>query len=172
MSNVERCLMKAAGLFLIASFLCLAGCSKPLPAVITRLNDRASLNGNLPANPLRWQVITSAIDHRNATMYTVFGNDDAVTYARSHNDQNYPTGSILSLVTWSQTEDPRWFGGMTPDKTQSVEFVEIRAGADHGRLYSYERYTGAPLAKVFSDTTAEPGERATYLLSQRAAVMP
>ncbi len=164
--------MKAAGLFLIASLLGLAGCSKPVPAVITRLNESAALNGNLPADPLHWQVITSAIDHRNSTMYTVFGNDDAVTYARSHDDQNYPAGSILSLVTWKQAEDPRWFGGMTPDKTQSVEFVEIKADAGHDRLYSYERYPGSPLTKVSSETAAVPNERGTYVLSQRAAVMP
>jgi hypothetical protein len=172
MNNMEKCLMKAAGLILIASFLVLAGCSNPVPAVITRLNDNAALIGSLPANPLHWQIITSAIDHRNATMYTVFGNDGAVTYARSHNDQNYPAGSMLSLVTWGQTEDPRWFGGMTPDKTQSVEFVEIKSDAKQGRMYSYERYTGSPLAKVHSETTSEPNERAAYLLSQRAAVMP
>ena len=81
-------------------------------------------------------------------------------------------GSVLSLVTWSQTEDPRWFGGMTPDKTQSVEFVEIKSDANRGRLYSYERYSGSPLAKVLSETTGEPNERAAYLLSQRAAVLP
>ena len=59
---------------------------------------------------------------------------------------------------------------MIPANTQSVEFVEIKADADHGLLYSYERYAGAPLAKVFSVATAEPSERAAYLLSQRAAV--
>ena len=96
----------------------------------------------------------------------------AIAYARSHDDLNYPPGSILSLVTWSQTEDPRWFGGMTPGNTQSVEFVEIKADADHGRSYSYERYAGAPLTKVFSVATTEPSDRAAYLLSQRAAVMP
>jgi hypothetical protein len=164
--------MKIASLVLIASLFSLAGCEKPVPAVMTRLNDSAALKGDLSVNPLSWQVITSAIDHRNSTMYSVFGNDDAVTYARSHNDQNYPAGSILSLVTWKQTEDPRWFGGMIPDKTQSVEFVEIKADAGHDRVYAYERYTGAPLAKVCSETTDAPGERATYLLSQRAAVMP
>ena len=164
--------MKAAYLALIASFFCITGCEKPVPAAITRFNDSAALTGDLPANPLHWQVITSAIDHRDATMYAVFGNDDAIDYARSHSDQNYPSGSILSLVTWSQTEDPRWFGGKTPGNTQSVEFVEIKADAGNSRSYSYERYAGAPLAKVFSATTTEPTDRVAYLLSQRAAVMP
>ena len=164
--------MKAAYLALIASLFCFTGCEKPVSTVATRFNDSAALNGNLPANPLHWQVITSAIDHRDSTMYTVFGNDEAIAYARSHNDENYPPGSILSLVTWSQTEDPRWFGGMTPGNTQSVEFVEIKADAGNGRSYSYERYAGAPLAKALSGTTSEPSDRAAYLLSQRAAVMP
>jgi hypothetical protein len=164
--------MKNVSFALIASLFCLAGCTNPVPAAITRLNAGAVLNGNLPENPLHWQVITSAIDHRDATMYTVFGNDAAVAYARSHDDRNYPAGSILSLVTWKQTEDPRWFWGMTPDATQSVEFVEIKADAGHNRLYSYERYTGSPLTKVSSETSAEPNQRAANLLSQRAAVMP
>ena len=58
--------------------------------MVTRFNDSAALNGNLPTSPLHWQVITSAIDHRDATMYTIFGNDSAIAYARSHDDQNYP----------------------------------------------------------------------------------
>jgi hypothetical protein len=164
--------MKALYLALIASLFCLTGCEKPVPAVTTRFNDSAALSGNLPTNPFLWQVITSAIDHRDGMMYTIFGNDDAVAHARSQNDQNYPPGSILSLVTWSQTEDPRWFGGMTPGNTQSVEFVEVKADAAHGQVYSYERYAGAPLSRVFSETTSEPSQHATYLLSQRAAVMP
>lgn len=172
MNKMAKCLIKAAGLILIAGSLLLAACSNPVPAVVSRLNESAALGGGLPVNPLHWQIITSAIDHRDATMYSVFGNNDAVNYARSHDDQNYPVGSVLSLVTWSHTEDPRWFGGMTPDKTQSVEFVEIKSDANRGRLYSYERYSGSPLAKVLSETTGEPNERAAYLLSQRAAVMP
>lgn len=44
----------------------------------------------------------------------VIGNDLAVEYARSHSQQGYPAGSVISLVTWTQREDPRWFGKGQP----------------------------------------------------------
>ena len=40
-------------------------------------------------------------------MYTLFGNDLAVQYAHTNPQHDYPAGSVLSLVTWSQQEDPR-----------------------------------------------------------------
>ena len=76
--------------------------------------------------------------------------------------------SVLSVVTWSQQEDPRWFGGSIPQKTTAVEFVKVTGPG----AYSYERYEGSPLKKVANGEGADPRERAAYLLAQRAAVMP
>jgi hypothetical protein len=128
-------------------------------------NQAAALVGDLPANPLQWRVITSALNQRDATMYTVFGNDLAVQYARAHSQHEYPTGSVLALVTWKQQEDGRWFGGRIPAQPRSVEFVTVGAGPS----YSYEDFEGAPLKKVDGHAL---NDRAAYLLSQRAAVMP
>jgi hypothetical protein len=161
-------------LFGVASVLGLAGCSDRVnPRVATRLNLDASLMGDLPSNPFRGRVITSWIDKRDSTMSTMFGNDVAVQYARTSAGAAYPAGAVLSVVTWAQQEDPRWFGGRIPEKPKVVEFVTVRSPGS----YSYERYEGSPLKKVASvegnDTKDNDSkDRAAYLMAQRAAVMP
>ncbi len=122
------------------------GCHTPLRRsdyVFTEPINR-KLGGNLSDNPLDWRVITTSIDKRAATMSTLFGNDAAVEYARTSAGQNYPSGAVLSLVTWKQREDGHWFGARVPAAPVSVEFV--RPG--------------------------DSGARAADLLSRRAAVMP
>lgn len=148
------------------------GCSSNPSPVSASLNRNAALVGDLPANPLRWKVITSTIDRSNSTMATLFGNDPAVEYARSHSQHDYPAGSALCLVTWTQREDARWFGAKIPDRVKSVEFVTVAARTNEGPSYTYEEYAGAPLKKVSAQQSEAPKERATYLLSQRAAVLP
>lgn len=152
--------------------LSLAGCSIPNARVATRINQGASLAADLPLNPLGAKVITSWIDKRSSTMSTLYGNDLAVQYARANSRQSYPAGAVLSLVTWSQQEDPRWFGAKIPEKVRSVEFVTV-GNAPDGRLrYSYGRFEGTPLKKMSDQEGFVPNDRATSLLSQRAAVMP
>lgn len=150
----------------------LAGCSNPYPPVVATPNKSAVLPGNLPSNPLQERVITSWIDKQNSTMSTLFGNDIAVQYARTSQQQNYPVGSTLSLVTWNQQEDPRWFGAKIPAKIKSVEYVMVKTDADHRTSYTYESYEGSPLKKTAEQENSTPTPQAQYLLSQRAAVMP
>jgi hypothetical protein len=166
---------KAIALVSAALGLALAGCSQENPRVTSRLNDEATLNlsgSGLAVNPLQWKVITSAIDHRDGTMYTVFGNDPAVASARTHAQHDYPAGSVIALVTWTQQEDPRWFGGNIPKAPKSVEMVTVGVG-DGGKLsYKYEVYEGLPLKRTAVLVGAAPEGRAAYLVAQRAAVMP
>jgi hypothetical protein len=150
----------------------LLGCTNTNPRVATRLNAGASLTGDLPANPLQWKVITSAINKQNSTMVTLFGNDIAVQYARTNSQHDYPAGSVLSLVTWTQQEDPRWFGGKIPSAPKSVEFVTVGTSPDQKRTYTYEDFEGTPLKKVSTQDGLAPDSRAAYLIGQRAAVMP
>jgi hypothetical protein len=164
--------MKSNSVFAAVLLLGIFGCSTENSRVVTRLNEDAALTGDLPVNPLKWRVITSAIDHRSGTMYTVFGNDQAVDYARTHTEQSYPVGTVLSLVTWNQQDDPRWFGGRIPKTPKAVEFVTVQPGANQQPAYLYEDYEGAPLKKVSGEQQTEPQGRAAYLLAQRAAVMP
>lgn len=160
----------------IAAVLCaasaLAACAQPRPKVSAELNRDAFPVGNLPANPLHWKLISSSIDTARSTMSTLYGNDVAVTYVRSHAEHSYPPASILSLVTWSQKEDNRWYGAQIPNRVQSVEFVFVTATPENLPHYAYQLYSGSPLVKNSSEEGLAPSDRAIYLLSQRAAVLP
>jgi hypothetical protein len=141
-------------------------------AVTLPINERAALTGSLPWNPLQWNVITSCIDKQQATMSTLYGNDVAVRYARNNSQQEYPAGSVISLVMWTEVEDPHWFGAKMPGQVKSVEFVSVSAGPDNQTANSYEDYEGSPLRKIASPVGPSPATRAAYLLSRRASVMP
>ncbi|MEO6816794.1 MAG: cytochrome P460 family protein [Edaphobacter sp.] len=167
--------MRASYLFgaaLSLGILSVLGCSNPYPPVVAEPNQSAVLPGNLPSNPMQDKVITSWIDRNDSTMSTLYGNDIAVQYSRTSQQQDYPSGSTLSLVTWAQQDDPRWFGAKIPAKVKSVEYVTIKTSADHHTSYTYESYGGTPLKKTSDQQGPTPAPRAAYLLSQRAAVMP
>lgn len=167
--------MRASYLFAVAfslGILSVIGCSNPYPPVVAELNKSAALTANLPSNPMQDKVITSWIDRRDATMSTLYGNDIAVQYSRTSQQQDYPSGTTLSLVTWTQQEDPRWFGARIPAKVKSVEYVMVKTGPDQRTSYTYESYAGTPLRKTGGQQGPTPTPRAAYLLSQRAVVMP
>ena len=158
---------KVLGLFLLGG---LAGCEATNPRVVTTLNQDASKVSGFPGAAMHGRVITSWIDKSASTMSTLYGNDVAVNYARKNSDAAYPAGSQLSLVTWKETEDPRWFGGNIPAKVVSVEQVSVDASPE--KKYAYTRYEGEPAKGVESVAAATPSARAAFLLGQRAAVMP
>ena len=148
------------------------GCGGEKPKVFASLNQTASLMGDLPANPLAWRVITSSASRNDSTMSTLYGNDVASQYARTNPDHKYPNGSALSLVTWTQQEDSRWFGAKIPATVKSVEFVFVSSAADGRPSYSYQKFAGTPLKKSSAGEYRVPADRAAELLSQRGAVMP
>jgi hypothetical protein len=158
--------------FGIVLVLGVLGCGGEKPKAFASLNQTASLMGDLPANPLAWRVITSSANRNDSTMSTLYGNDVAMQYARTHSDRKYPNGSALSLVTWTQQEDSRWFGAKIPATVKSVEFVLVSSAADGRPSYSYQKFTGTPLKKSSAEEYRVPAERAAELLSQRGAVMP
>ena len=157
-----------AALFLLV----LVGCSQPNERVQTRFNRDAELSGELPYNPLDWEVIVSTLNQKDHTLTAVLGNDQAIADARKNVSHEYSAGSVISAITWSQQEDPRWFGGNIPGKVRSVEFLEVQSVPDLGRTYLYTIYTGSPLRELNSTEERSPTGRAAELFTQRAAVMP
>jgi hypothetical protein len=150
----------------------LIGCSQPNSRTQTRPNRDAELSGELPYNPLMWDVISSTLNPADRTLGTISGNDLAVSYARHHASHEYPAGSVLAIITWTQQEDPRWFGGKIPGSVRSVELVEVQAALDNEQTYLYSMYSGTPLRKSVFIAEKSPMGRAAYLLAQKAAVMP
>jgi Cytochrome P460 len=160
---------------LLSFFVCslfASGCASEGPKITATINQSAALTGELPENPLRWKVITSMLDKKESTMSTLYGNDVAVKYARANSQHDYPNGSAISLVTWTQSDDSRWFGGKIPDHVKSAEFVFVQVGADGRPSYSYQEYEGTPLKMKSAQEGFTPNDRSAFLLSQRAAVMP
>jgi len=156
----------------LGMLVALAGCSSQQPKVVATLNRSSFLTGELPANPLQWRVIGTLIDQSASSMSTLYGNDIAVDYARTHAHHEFPNGSTLSRVTWTQKEDERWYGAKIPDHVKTVEFVFVKTAPDGHPLYSYQKYEGTPLTRVAAEEGSAPSEGALELLSQRAAVMP
>jgi len=149
-----------------------SGCGGEKAKLSASLNRTASLRGDLPANPLAWRVLASSASRNDSTMSTLYGNDVAIQYARTNSDRKYPNGSALSLVTWTQQEDSRWFGAKIPATVKSVEFVWVSSAADGRPSYSYQKFAGTPLKKSSAEEYQVPADRAAELLSQRGAVMP
>ena len=135
-------------------------------------NRAATLPQSLPYQPLGWNVETMVVDPKARTMAALLGNEVAMQAVRTGSGSGkspaYSAGSVLALVTWSQREDPHWFGGRIPDKPQSVEFVE--AGAS-GRTGSYRCYDG-PLLTEHTFSTEEAAKRASFLLNLAPATLP
>jgi len=156
----------------VVYLLGLLGCSEPKRFAPAPFNQAAALTGEMPYDPLHFKVLTSAVSRKDSSIYTVFGNDRAIEYARSHLQGDYPVGSVISLVTWKQKGDPHWFGGLIPGQAASVEFVIVEAGANQIPQYVYVEYRGTPLKKMTSQPEMLPSDRAAYLLAQRAAFLP
>jgi hypothetical protein len=143
------------------------GCHQPmrsddyvytLPITTTRFaregvanNRAATLPASLPYQPLGWGAITMYVDPKTHTTAVLYGNDAAVSAVSAAAKGEgkappYPTGAVLALVTWTQRDDPHWFGGRIPDAPESVEFVLISAD---GRTNKYRRFESPDLREVF-----------------------
>lgn len=163
--------MKPGLLLLVTATMILFGCSRQGTESVKLINHKASLPETLPHDPFKWRVISASVKTDESTMSTLFGNEMAVMHARTNPNQPYPAGSVLSLITWSQQEDARWFGAKVPEDLKSVEFVTVVQSSELKPAYSYEMYAGSPL---HSATEEQPDResRIQKILQQRALVMP
>lgn len=136
-------------------------------------NKAAALPTSLPYQPLGWGAITMYVEPKTHTTATLFGNDAAVQAANTvlkgeGKAPAYLTGAVLALVTWTQRDDPHWFGGRIPDAPESVEFVRI---ATAGQTNEYRRFAGQSLREEHPDGSAA-GLRTSFVLSLRPARLP
>ena len=104
------------------------------------------------------------VDPNAHTTATLFGNDAAIQALSAAQKGEgraaaYPTGAVLALVTWTQRDDPHWFGGRIPDAPESVEFVLVSAA---GQTNKYRRFAGQGLQEQLP--TASAAEMRTSLM--------
>lgn len=137
----------------------------PLADTLALMYEDVSRTDSFAGRPMTGKVITSFADPRMGTMSTLYGNDAAVNSARS--GQAYPAGAVLALVTWSQRQDPHWFGGRIPDSLKSIETLRYRAGNSPQYRYWQDGHS--------AETEPEAGvvaERIAYIAGRKASVMP
>ena len=165
--------MKRAALLVLLA-LAVTGCAPKHKDPAELYNKQAQVPNSLPFDPLQWRVITSGADKPTSTMWTLYGNDAAVDYARaSATPYNYPAATVLALVTWSQQDDPHWFGAEIPGPIKSVEFVQFLTEQPNGKTTAgYTVYEGAPLAKAPDADAATQSARIAAISTLRASVMP
>ncbi|HEY3707358.1 MAG TPA: cytochrome P460 family protein [Terracidiphilus sp.] len=132
----------------------------------------AAIPARVPVRPLEWSAITLLVDPKQRTIAALMGNDIALKAVNARADSPiaplYPAGAELALVTWTEREDPHWFGGRIPSVVRSVEVVQ--AGAP-GTLPVYTRYEGAALAE--QRVAAEDAKgRVAFMTHLAPAAMP
>jgi hypothetical protein len=140
------------------------------------LNNSAALSASLPYQPLGWNAITMYVDPKTRTTATLYGNDAATQAVQASrtaatgatSGPAYPPGAVLALVTWTQRDDPHWFGARIPDVPQSVEFVQV---ASSGEQAGYRRFAGTGLAEDTSAANAA-AQRTGFVLSLPPATLP
>ena len=140
----------------------------PLKPIMGECMPPAGLHSDI----LKWRVITSAVDNRDSTMSTFFGNETAVNHARTDPQGAYPPGSVVALGTWFQREDPNWFGAKVPERLKSLEIVSADSISNQPPSFGYEKYGGVSLQRLSLPAGGASSGRVARLLQQRAAVMP
>lgn len=86
----------------------------------------ATLPARLGIQPLEWTPVTLFIDPRAGTI--------SVLFAQEQDGIGAPTGSAeRALVTWTQREDPYWFGARVAGAVVSVETTG-KAAAERARF--------------------------------------
>jgi hypothetical protein len=136
----------------------------PLADTLALYDRAAFLPDSIDKHPLMGKVITTLVDTKKGTMSTLYGNDLAAKAARLGQGP-YP-GAFYSLVTWSQRDDPHWFGGRIPNALVKVETVEYTTGGEiHSRVYQ-----GLPLKPIPpNDVQTNPVK---YIAALKASVLP
>ena len=116
-------------------------------------------------NPLSEAVLSSFIDTRQHRMATLYGNSVAAKHARTTGNADYPAGAVLTLVSWKQQPDPRWFGGNIPGQLATVEVVRFPAATP-----LYQKYAGRPLR--LQPPTTNMAERIQFITHEKTAYLP
>ena len=136
-------------------------------------NAKAALpTEGLPFQVQSWQVISSGLDPVHDAMSTLYGDDTAVTHARSGPTDPYPSGATLARVTWARVPDAHWFGGRIPGEVRSIELVKSTGGPGAPEAFTYQAFDGTPLHLSSAIDEVTRAGRIGDIVRTVAAVMP
>ncbi len=125
----------------------------PMAAVAARdaevVNSRAASFRQTPLSPA-WKPMTLFVDRKARTISVLFGKD-----------------GVLALATWSERDDPHWFGARIPDQPVSLEMLQVGPNGEGG---AYRRFNGA--GQPESAPSAFVTQRAAFLQGLAPAQLP
>lgn len=141
-----------------------------LPFSSSSVSGRDVLNNSgvqfpkgLSFNPLDWTPVTLYIDPQAQTISVLFAKDTGINIgAQTTASAN---ASDMALVTWTEREDPHWFGARIADNVASVEIVRISQGGAE-----YRKLTGTGVTDRATNTT--PGERSRFIANLHPVQTP
>ena len=132
------------------------------------VNENASLPASFDFNAMNLKVVTSSINHKKQTMMTLYGTDLAIDDLKDNPGKVNGKERILALVTWSQKDDPYWYGAKIPNNLLSVEVIKSKLPFSENTEIVYQKYEGKELKKVNADGT----NRVSTILSMKPSIMP
>ncbi|CAI8810719.1 hypothetical protein [Chryseobacterium sp. IT-36CA2] len=132
------------------------------------VNENASLPESFDFNAMNLKVVTSSINHKKQTMMTLYGTDSAIDDLKDDAEKIKGKERILALITWSQKEDPYWYGAKIPNNLLSVEIIKSQQPFSENSQILYQKYEGKDLKKV----NAEGVDRIHTILSMKPSIMP
>lgn len=134
-------------------------------------NTAASLPADLPWQPLGWGAITMYVDPKTRATATLYGNHAAMQVVQRRDDMgerppSYPSGAVLALVTWTQREDPHWFGGRIPNSPLEVEYVQVSSNGN-----AYRAFEGGALVENHQ-AGQSTAQRMNFIVNLKPARLP
>jgi hypothetical protein len=124
-------------------------------------NAASRLPKGLPMNPLDWAPVTVYSDPQKHTISVLFVDSKEIGAGTLVDD-----ASARALVTWTERDDPHWFGARITDKVVSVEIVRPSASNET----EYHMFGGDGVAGI--DTYATKTARAEFIASLHLAQIP
>ena len=124
-------------------------------------NAASRLPKGLPMNPLDWTPVTAYSDPQKHTISVLLvdskeiGTVTLAAYA-----------SAKALVTWTERDDPHWFGARIADEVVSVEIVRPSASNET----EYRMFGGNGVGRI--DANATKTARAAFIASFPPAQIP
>jgi len=135
--------------FIILIAMSLAACGTDHKSQLqTRYNTAATPSQTEALQAMNGFIINSFVNTKTHTTGTLYGNAVVANYLKDSTDNNYPKGSVVTLLTWQQISDPRWFGGNIPDSLVSMEIVRYNDST------TYTFYEGKNLTPAVNSNAA------------------
>jgi len=134
------------------------------------INTKASLPDNFNFKNKGLHVITSSVNKRKNTTAVLYGNAAAQKFARTAVPAD-SVGVVMTLVTWNQEDDGRWFGAHIPGDLLCAETVTI-TGTPAAPQIKFELFNGALLTRETNTDSVNTAQRIKYILGQKASIVP